>query len=46
MLCVNVTPKVHKRQLIRTKNLRRSRMDKREEEGRNKVEGKDKEGMG
>ena len=46
LLCVNVTPKVHRRRLIQTRNLRRSRMDKREEEGRSKVGGKDKEGMG
>ena len=46
LLCVNVTTKVHRRRLIQTRNLRRSKMDKREEEGRSKVEGKDKEGMG
>ena len=47
MLCVSVTPKVHRRRLIRTRNLlRRSRMDRKEEEGRSKVERKDKEGMG
>ena len=46
MRCVSVKPKVHRRRLIRTRNLLRgSRMDRKEEEGRTKVERKDKEGM-
>ena len=47
MLCASVTPKVLSRRLIPARNLlRRSKMDRKEEEGRSKVEGKDKEGMG
>ena len=46
MLCASVTPKVLSRLLIQARNLlRRSKMDRKEEEGRSKVERKDKEGM-
>ena len=46
MLCVSVTPKVLSRRLIRARNLlRRSKMDRKEEEDRSKVVRKDKEGM-
>ena len=46
MLYASVTTKVLSRQLIPAKNLlRRSKMDRKEEEDRTKVERKDKEGM-
>ena len=46
MLYASVTTKVLSRQLIPAKNLlRRSKMDRKEEEDRTKVERKGKEGM-